>query len=119
MQDKTSLRHSGVGNDKVVGIGNFFSEIENVEVDDPGRVWRSIGNAPELGFDSLSLPQELSRSPVVVDFDDRIKEVGRVCRTVYRAAAVDRSLDVSGVSGGEFSEKIAGSTEIGNSITEV
>jgi len=108
-----------VGNDKVVGIGNLFAEIEDVEVDDPGRVRRSIGNAPELDFDSLSLHQELSRSPVVVDFDDRVKEVRRVRRTVYRAAAVDWSLYVSWVSGCEFSEKIAGSTQIGNSITEV
>jgi len=108
-----------VGNKKVVSVGNVFAEIEDIEVDDPGRVWRSIGNTAELDFDSLSLLQELGGSPIVVNFDHRIEKVGRVCGAVYRAAAVDGSLDVSGVSGGEFSEKIAGSTKIGNSITEI
>tara|TARA_B100000927_G_scaffold176006_1_gene141830 strand:+ start:3199 stop:3453 length:255 start_codon:yes stop_codon:yes gene_type:complete len=81
-----------VRNEKVLGVGNVFAQIQDIEVDDSGRVRRTTGSASEFDFDSLSLLEEACRSPAVVDFDYRIKKVGRILRTIHRGATVDWSL---------------------------
>ena len=89
LEDEPSLGHARVGEGEgfIEKLGG--SDVEEVEIDDPGRVSRGGSGAPEVFFNLFQAVQNFQGSKAASDFDDGIEKERRAFGTIDRHGFVD------------------------------
>ena len=119
LQDEAPVGHVRMRNDEDSGVDGEVIKVEDIDVDDAGRIWTCTGFASEMVLDGLGVLEEFGGFPDVIEFDHGIEEVGRTFRAVDWFALVDGSLLEMDVVRGEGTEEVAGGAQVGEAITQI
>ena len=119
LQDEAPVGHVRMRNDEDSGVDGEVIKVEDIDVDDAGRIWTCTGFASEMVLDGLGVLEEFGGFPDVIEFDHGIEEVGRTFRAVDWFALVDGSLLEMDDVRGEGTEEVAGGAQVGEAITQI
>ena len=119
LQDEAPIDHAWMGNDENAGIDDASIIVEDIDIDDAGGIGRAAWLASEVEFYALGILKEFGGFPDVIELDDGVEEIGGVFRAVDRFTPVDGSLFEMDSLGRQVPDKIAGRSQVANSVAEV
>ena len=98
---------------------NFFFGRKALVTGAAGGIGRVAWLASEVEFYALGILKEFGGFPDVIELDDGVEEIGGVFRAVDRFTPVDGSLFEMDSLGRQVPDKIAGRSQVANSVAEV